>query len=281
VIHRGRIVHPTNREYNDPGGIHDDDTAQDLGFRGGTIAGSAHLDTFVPVLLDVFGPEWFRSGSISMYFRHATTDGEQTQPVVDVAAAGDSARVWMEGADGVVVGEGSAAVGTDHLTELSQRDLRHDLSQARILVKLCQGQPLRTQTMTISAHGVAEGCRKRITEPIDAYTSPNKFGVLVAPPSSLIDLFNDAAANALSDLLGDGVGMWGALEVRHYGGPLVLDRPYIISGAVVACGHTPKTEVLWVDTYAHDKETGQLTASGRVMSRFVKASSSLYEADGR
>ena len=43
--------------------IHDDATAQNLGFRGGTIAGSIHLDQFPPVLMAAFsggdtGVDW-------------------------------------------------------------------------------------------------------------------------------------------------------------------------------------------------------------------------------
>ena len=49
--------------------IHDDATAQKLGFRGGTIAGSIHMDQFPPVLVEAFGPAWFETGSLSLAFR--------------------------------------------------------------------------------------------------------------------------------------------------------------------------------------------------------------------
>ena len=39
--------------------IHDDATAAELGFRGGTVAGDVHMNQFPPVLLRVFGKEWF------------------------------------------------------------------------------------------------------------------------------------------------------------------------------------------------------------------------------
>ena len=41
------------------GSIHDDDTAQELGFRGGTVAGDVHMNQFAPVLVQVFGEAWF------------------------------------------------------------------------------------------------------------------------------------------------------------------------------------------------------------------------------
>jgi hypothetical protein len=61
------------------GSIHDDETATALGFRGGTVAGSVHLDQFPPLLLQAFGQPWFETGSLSLYFRHATTDGESVK----------------------------------------------------------------------------------------------------------------------------------------------------------------------------------------------------------
>src|SRR5687767_8251766 len=58
------------------GSIHDDKVATKLGFRGGTIAGSTHMDQFPPVLMEAFGPAWFETGGLSLTFRNATISGE-------------------------------------------------------------------------------------------------------------------------------------------------------------------------------------------------------------
>lgn len=279
---RGPVVRPTNAHYNDPGGIHDDATAQELGFRGGTIAGSAHLDTFVPLLLQAFGDEWFRTGSISMYFRHATVDGEPTQAFVDLttvhpAAAGApvtdaQVRVWMETTDGAVVGEGTASVGqASEPTALAARDLRHDPSNARILAGVERGRVLGTTTALVEGRRVALGNRGRITEPLDRYVSSEPFGGPVAPPSALIDLFANVAGDTLLPEIGPAVGMWGALEVRFHHGPVFVDTGYEITTTIAAVGETPKTEVLWYDSVA--ERDGVAVASVRILSRFVKASS--------
>ena len=42
---------PRNSAAEVKGSIHDDATASKLGFRGGTVAGSIHMDQFVPGLL--------------------------------------------------------------------------------------------------------------------------------------------------------------------------------------------------------------------------------------
>ena len=40
------------------GSIHNDEVATKLGFRGGTVAGSIHLELFPPLLVEAFGPRW-------------------------------------------------------------------------------------------------------------------------------------------------------------------------------------------------------------------------------
>src|SRR5438552_15305624 len=71
----GPYRRPRNLSINVRGSIHDDATAQKLGFRGGTVAGSIHMEQFPPVLVRSFGQRWFETGSLSSYFRKDTTDG--------------------------------------------------------------------------------------------------------------------------------------------------------------------------------------------------------------
>ena len=71
---------PANLAADSAGSIHDDKTAQGLGFRGGTVAGSVHMQQFPPMLVRMFGPEWFEHGTISTYFRNATMHGERVRP---------------------------------------------------------------------------------------------------------------------------------------------------------------------------------------------------------
>ena len=75
----GPVRRPRNLAAEIAGSIHDDKTASKLGFRGGTVAGSVHMDQFPPLLIEAFGPQWFETGSLSLYFRNATTDGEPVQ----------------------------------------------------------------------------------------------------------------------------------------------------------------------------------------------------------
>lgn len=215
-IIRGRTVRPTNADYNDPGGIHDDATAQELGFRGGTIAASAHLDTFVPVLLDVFGEEWFRTGSLSVYFRHATTDGEPTHALVEIPnGAGDvddadhaavlgaalvplrdtQIRAVLEMSDGTLVGARTASIGSpNEPTALEARDLRHDPSAARILREVILGEVLGPFPAAVNGERLAQGCKHRITEVLDWYRGRHRSAGRSLPQARLSICFPTSPA---------------------------------------------------------------------------------------
>ena len=82
------------------GSIHDDDTAEELGFRGGTVAGDVHMNQFPPVLVKIFGEQWFESGNLSLSFKNATIDLEEVQVFAEPLAPGAT------GCGGGVAGSG-------------------------------------------------------------------------------------------------------------------------------------------------------------------------------
>jgi len=133
------------------GSIHDDATAEGLGFRGGTVAGDVHMNQFPPVLLRVFGNEWFERGNLSLSFKNATVDCEPVQ-VSAVRPEGGAGQVVvrMERADGLLVAAGTAAVGDHSASELRRRDLRpSDPSQLLILRSVDPGMSLGTYEVVI------------------------------------------------------------------------------------------------------------------------------------
>jgi hypothetical protein len=89
----GPYRRPRNLESKDPSSIHNDETARKLGFRGGTIAGSFHMEQFPPLLLRAFGERWFEHGNLSCYFRNATLDNESVADSCITPAAPDSVAV--------------------------------------------------------------------------------------------------------------------------------------------------------------------------------------------
>ena len=108
------------------GSIHDDATAAELGFRGGTVAGDVHMNQFPPILIQVFGNEWFERGNLSLSFKNATVDLEKVQVFVEpLAPDQQQTKVWMEREDGMLVCTGTAAVGDHSQSELRRKDRRN------------------------------------------------------------------------------------------------------------------------------------------------------------
>src|SRR5471032_1488364 len=89
----GEFRRPRNSAAQAKGSIHDDATASKLGFKGGTVAGSIHMDQFVPGLLATYGEGWFETGQMSLYFTQATVDAEAVQ--VAIAPGAERARLTM------------------------------------------------------------------------------------------------------------------------------------------------------------------------------------------
>jgi hypothetical protein len=277
----GPVREPRNRAARATGSIHDDATASKLGFRGGTVAGSVHMDQFPPLLLEAFGPAWFETGSLSLYFTFATIDGEPVQAFVERPPPGATdaqVRAWMSTPDGRLVAEGTASVGRPaQPSALFSRDLRPaDPSGLRMLSGLRPGDSLGDLQVSVSGAGqrtaIGEG---GVTEPLDWYSGPSPWGGPIALPSGIVQLlYRDLLAKA-QEAMGPHVGLFGAIEIRFRSGPVFADQDYRVTGEVISLAESPKTEGLWYDSHATD-EAGTVVADMRMYARQLKASSPLY-----
>lgn len=274
---RGPLRKSVNNAQQSKGSIHDDATATKLGFRGGTVAGSIHMELFPPLLVKAFGPEWFERGTLSLYFVNATTDREAVRAFVDEPPAGGAdaqVKVRVEREDGMPVAEGTASLGRPEKTALEQKDLtRFEPGKLRILEDVRLGDPLGPVDVSFS-RDQQQARRDIITEPLDCYYGDSPWGGPVATPMALVHLLYGAPVRSLKSK-GNAVGLFGAIEVSHVNGPVLLDKTYTASGSVVAVGQSPKTEYVWFDT-GLDDEDGRRIAGMRMMLRWMKASSPLY-----
>ena len=278
----GLVRQPRNQSAHATGSIHDDATATSLGFRGGTVAGSIHMDQFPPLLLEAFGERWFETGSLSLYFRHATTDGEPVRALLERPQASErdvQVRAWATTTDDALVAEGTAGAGSPAApSALHSRDLRPaDPAGLRILAALRPGQVLG------DCHVAVDGDRQRsaidrgaMTEPLDWYTGSSPWGGPIASPSAVVSLLYTKLLERVRETMGPHVGLFGAIEIRFLAGPVFLDRTYRVTGEVAALSQTPKTEVLWFDSRALD-EAGAPLAQMRMMLRQMKQSSPRYD----
>jgi hypothetical protein len=282
VEKNGVLVGPLRRPRNSgragEGSIHHDETAQKVGFRGGTIAGSVHMGQFPPLMLRAFGQRWFESGTLSCYFKNATISDEAVQCFVRAPQAGATdaqVRVWMERDDGMQVLEGSASVGSPREPSLLRRKLAEprEEGERRILSRLTVGAPVETVRVTLTP----EESRPRlavITEPSPWYDGASPWGAAIVNPGLLVHMMVKVQPNM--GLPGGAVGLYGAIEIRHIAGPVFAGREYEVGAEILQLGTTPKTEYLWFETTMRDPAGRTPVASMLMMLRFMKASSKLW-----
>jgi hypothetical protein len=273
----GPYRRPRNLGNNQAGSIHDDATAQGLGFRGGTIAGSIHMEQFPPLLLRAFGERWFETGSLSCYFRYATTDNEPVRCHVRLPSPGDDAQVdvWMEHENGALVLEGTAAIGAPAEPSFLRQRLAEPPSRGdvRILAHLQPGQEMPATSTRLD---VEQRARRRavMTEPLAWYSGPSPWGGPIADPGAIVGLMRPVE-RGVDIRRNRAVGLFGAIEVRHLSGPVFLDRAYEVSGRILAVGETPKSEYFWYESTLREP-AGKDVASMIMMLRFMKGSSPLW-----
>ena len=82
--------------------------------------------------------------------------------------------------------------------------------------------------------------------------------------------------NGLGPLVGDSVGLFGAIEIGFEKGPFMMNRDYHLESRVVCVGQSPQTEYVWYETDAFDY-LGDRVARLLIQSRAMKASSPAYQ----
>jgi hypothetical protein len=273
---------PRNTSADVRGSIHDDATAKDLGFRGGTVAGSIHMEQFPPVLLSAFGQRWFETGSLSTYFRNATTDGEPVRAFVRTPALGaDAAQVdvWMEDEHGAQVLEGTASAGEPTGPSLLRAKLQEPRTagELRLFAHLRAGAnagPVPTRL----GPAVAAARQRVLTEPLPWYEAASPWGGPIVNPGLVVHMMRPIEA-AMGLFRGKAVGLFGAIEVRHVNGPVFVGRDYEVLGTILAVGDTPKSEYVWYESAMREPGGSRDVASMIMMLRLMKASSSLWRPE--
>jgi len=266
----GEWRRPVNTAAHQKGGIHDDDTATDLGFRGGTVAGAIHMEQFPPLLLEMFGADFWQTGTLSMYFRSATVDREPVRCLTtEPERVGNIRRtnVWMEKEDGTIVASGTASCGGhDEKSELRRKlESIRPISELRILKNLevgarCEDQRCFVENSFLDAQlGV-------ITEPLSCYKTSNEFSGRVLPVTQVVRAFDPPEVALITEVEPPFVGLYGAIEIEFINGPVFAETEYKGSGEIVGLSDSPQTEILWRDSILMtDKPIARMLKMDRLM----------------
>jgi len=275
----GPLREPRNLEQALKGSIHDDAIAVKLGLRGGTVAGSLHMEQFPPLLTHLFGRRWWQTGGLSLYFRYATTDREKVQcfsrrPEPDPAVHEDArAEVWIDHEDGHRVAEGTASVGKSD--PVSPLRLRVQQVPAPKDLRILSDLELGRESAPIPTRVSAEDLEQRlsvIVEPLLDYGRESEWGGRVAPPSLMVRAMTQVQQELLPPERKYGVGLYGAIETQLLRGPVLIERDYQVRAQILAVSETPKTEYLWYESTLSDPKQGDDVAGMLMMLRFMKAS---------
>jgi hypothetical protein len=278
----GPLRRPRNLHQDAPNSIHNDAVASRLGLRGGTVAGNYHMDQFPPLLTTLLGRRWWQTGNLSLYFKYATTDHEGVTAFAERPRDPDAGfvrtRVWIDHENGERVAEGTAAVGApDPDSALRQRIAATPAPKdLRILAHLTVGQTAKIPKPYRVERPRFATCMEILQEPLPEYGSESPWGRPVLPPSLMVDVMYSAQFALLERNPNYGVGLFGAIELQAYDGPLFLEQDYDARIAVLALGETPKTEYFWYESIASDPKTGKDVAGMLMMLRFMKGSSPLW-----
>jgi len=270
---------PTNTSADEKGGIHDDDTAQKLGFSGGTVAGSLHMEQFPPLLLQHFGDQWWQQGSLSLYFKHATMDGEPVQAMFE-PLSDTRGRVWMENETGDLVMSGTAAIGDDPQSEINDRLTKvRKPNDLRMLTDVVINKQSSRMTIEVGDDAIEDRLRV-ITEPRVEYTKDaaanKRWGGRILPIAPYVHMFRGVEKD-IAPIHGPYVGLYGAIEVQYLNGPVVSNKEYALQGHALAVSESPKTEVLWYEATLSDVDKNTPIARMVKMDRLMKDASPLWD----
>lgn len=273
----GPLREPRNPDQSSSS-IHNDEIARKVGFRGGTVAGSIHMDLFPPLMLEAFGGRWYERGTLSLLFLNATMDREPVRAYVrEPKGEGDQqVDVWITRDDGMEVAKGTASVGDPGATTaLLSRPLdRYTSDKLKILANVKVGDTMGETGVIYSQKQQDE--RLKLTSDVIDFYRESPWGNGVVTPAGIVHLLYQAPVAALSPAIGPIVGLFGAIETRQVNGPVMVETPYIATGRVMATGESPKTEYFWFES-ALDDQDGKRVAEMLMLLRFMKASSPLYE----
>jgi hypothetical protein len=256
--------------------IHDDATAQKMGFRGGTIEGPTHFSQFAPLCAQLWGDAWFETGCISAHYRNAVFAGEEVQAIaVRSNSAQGQAEICMLKRDGTEVLRGTASAGgTGFTTALDQRlnELK-PLVDPVILRDVKVGMRTRRQQVGMGFEQNMGALYpfslrdklKVITEPSWLYdpqsAHSSKWGRAIIPFEMLSVLFQYSSKQDGLPVKGPAVGLFADQEIRLIKGPLFVGETYELEREVVALSGSRKTESLWLRTSVFAQQAGDPAAT--------------------
>ena len=221
-----------------------------------------------------------RTGGYSLYFKKATVENEPVRAFAEKPKPGDKRiRTWMEDEEGDLVAEGTANVGGEDLESAVRKRIESvsPPEDLRMLAPIVIGESTPRVVERLPAEALDDRL-KVITEPLPAYTDDSLFGGRILTPALEVHLLGRAAPKLFSSNPADlGIGLFGAIELQHYGHPVFVDHEYEVQATALAVGETPKTEFVYYESKLFEPGSDECILSMIMMNRFMKQTSKLWQ----
>ena len=274
--------------------IHDEETAQKVGFQGGAIEGPTHFSQLVPLGHALFGEAWHERGCISSHYLSPCVEGDSVQAWAERPEAGAViACAGMSKRDGTPVLSATLSLGPDH-PETELEALMGRLWPAGELVILrdlkvgAKGAEREAVRMEFDQHmgslypfSLAQKLAA-ITEPCAHYTpeggKASPWGRPIIPFEMISVLTQYSSGRARFPVRQPVVGLFANQEIRLVDGPLFVGADYQLEREVVLISESRRVESYWVRTKVFD-ESERLVAVTLLNSALMKASFPDYEAE--
>lgn len=260
------------QEYDAHASIHDDATAQKLGFRGGTIEGPTHFSQFAPLGVRAFGNAFLETGCLSAHYRNAVYEGEEVRASLTVAAGAQHGSIRMEKRDGTEVLVGTVSVGGGappsaldvRLTELkplADPVITRDVSVGTVTQPLPIRMDHEQNMGALYPFSLAQKL-KVITEPSPWYAGGDTpWGRAVIPFEMLSVLFQYRSHDTPLKTRGPAVGLFADQEIRLLKGPLFVGEAYEVRREVVALSGSKRTESVWMRSFVSRPGSSEVIAT--------------------
>ncbi|WP_298243993.1 hypothetical protein [uncultured Bradyrhizobium sp.] len=278
--------------YDAHASIHDDATAQKLGFKGGTIEGPTHFSQFAPLGARLWGQAWFETGCLSAHYRSVCYEGEEVQAILLKPLQGTSqCQIQMVKRDGTEVLRGTASVGESRAATALEARLGElkPLTDPVILRDVKVAHTSKRQTVRMAFDQMMGdlypfSLRQKlavITENSPYYSgADNPWGKPIIPMEMLSVLFQYRSKDDPLPTKGPAVGLFADQEIRLMKGPLFEGEEYEVEREVVALSGSRRTESAWARTRVFDK-AGAVVATMLLNMATLKESYAPYEEEYR
>lgn len=271
-----------DQSYDGHASIHDDATAQTLGFRGGTIEGPTHFSQVVPLACALWGERFLAEGCISAHYRNAVYEGEEVRAQLTRSGSADHAALRMHKRDGTEVLVGTVGVGPGQPDSALQLRLQSLAAPTELVILSDVRVGMKSDripvTMAPDQH-MGELYPFTLRQKLERITEPSPLYADVIPFEMISVLLNHVARQQPFPARGPAVGLFADQEIRLLKGPLLVGASYEIEREVVALGESRRTESQWILTRVFHPGEDDPMATMLLNSALLKQSYPHYERD--